>query len=245
MSVSTWTPPDDPDPWTILHSAADDERPAKYDRALAKYLWFHKHALQYEPALSAVRLSFAIAYWLDLAAVYPPARDAFVRTRDEAESAFRFDFTSLGLFQEVASLNSRLGKGLRTADLFEEVAQKDREVAQKLYHVAERHLIAAGRFRACGQFLDPERRLAHAAEGYRLSKQFEESRPVSDVPPPPFARRQFVDDVATLVALLVINDRAADAENVYANALKTLNDDDFCMTMDAAMTGHLPNSQPY
>jgi hypothetical protein len=243
MNGTAWKPPDTPDPSAILHSAVLDKRAGKFEEALAKYRWFHHHALQYEPGLSAVRLSFAMMYWLDLAADYSPARDAFIQTRDEAECAFCNKLSDSDLFHEVASFNERLGDEARTADLFEEVAQRDHEAAQRLYHVAERSLIAIGRYRACGPFLDPIVRMSIAADNYRLSKQFEASRPasVSGIPVPQFARIHFIRDVARLVALLALNDRPVDAKNACTTALQTLNDNSFRMTLNAALTGHLPD----
>src|SRR6188508_1708481 len=115
--MMTWTPPANPDPSEILHSAARDTRAGSHAQALAKFLWFHNNALRHRPSLGGVRLSFALSYWTALASVYPPARGAFIRTRDEAEAAFRRDPSSLELFHDLAFFNERLGDGARTADL--------------------------------------------------------------------------------------------------------------------------------
>lgn len=242
MRSAVWIPPDDPNPFEILHSAVDDTRAGSYEQALAKFHWFHKNALQHDRGLGAVRLSFALSYWLDLAVAYPLARDAFIRTRDEAELAFRNDPSNFDLFHEVASFNDLLGDGIRTADMFAKVAESDRDTALRHYHIAERYLIAVGRFHACGPFLNPQRRMELAAECYRLSEHHEESRSERDISIPKFARNHYIQNVATLVALLVINDRAEEANKAYNDALEVLNDDDFRTIMDAAMTGHLPVS---
>src|SRR5690349_19790316 len=101
----TWAPPDNPDPSAILTAAADDTRSGAYADALAKFLWFHRNALRLNRALVGVRVSFALSYWLDLAELYPPAREAFLRTRDEAEAAFAADPSSFDLFHELAGMN--------------------------------------------------------------------------------------------------------------------------------------------
>ena len=191
MTAIAWTPPDNPDPFDILHTAVDDTRDGLHERALAKFLWFHHNALRYDRALSAVRLSFALGYWWDLAEVYPPARDAFIRTRDETEATFRRDHWNFDLFHDIASLNRQLGEELRTADLFKYVAELDHDAAQRLYHVAERHLIAVGRFHICEPFLDPERRMAIAEEGYRMMQQHEDSTE-TDVAIPKHAREHYI-----------------------------------------------------
>jgi hypothetical protein len=161
-----WTPPEAPDPSEILDSAVADTRDGSHADALAKLLWFHHNALRYGAGLSGVRLSFALSYWLRLADLYSPARAAFLRTRDEAEAAFAADPTNFDLFHDLAYMNRYLGDEVRTADEFGRVARQCRAAAKSLYRVAERFLIAAGRYEECGPFLDPPQRLWLAREGY-------------------------------------------------------------------------------
>ena len=244
MAATVWTAPQNPDPYSILHSAVDDKRDGQYEQSLAKFLWFHHNAVQYERGLSAVRLSFALAYWLDLATVYPPARDAFIRTRDETEQTFVKDTSDFDAFHDVASMNHWLGDGIRTADLFETVAAIDQDNAQTLYHIAQPSLIAAGRFHECAPFLEPKERMERAAHCYRISKRHEESRPDRGFAVPKLARTHYIREVATLVALLVLNDRVDDARTAYSDALAIIDDDEFRTIIDAAMSGHLPESRP-
>src|SRR5262245_57096076 len=105
-----WTPPDNPNLFQILHSAASDTREGLHEQALAKFLWFHGNALRHNRAFYGVRLSFAPMYWMQLAAVYPPARTAFVQTRDKTEAAFRADSSQFEQFLEPA-LNDGRGDG--------------------------------------------------------------------------------------------------------------------------------------
>lgn len=170
----------------------------------------------------------------------PPALDAFKRTRDETEIAFRRNPASFDLFHDLASMNDRLGDGRLTADLFTEIAEIDHASAQDLYHVAEPCLIAAGQFHACCPFLNPKKRIELATDRYHMTKRFEESRPQRDIPLPSIARTHFIRNIATLVGLLVLNDRAEEARTVYNDALGIMDDDEFRTTMDAAMTGHFP-----
>ena len=125
MTATTWTPPDDLNPSEILHSAVADTRSGIHEVALAKFLWFHHNALRYEQAFGGVRLSYALSSWLDLAKSYPPAREAFINTRDDTEAAFRADMSDFDLFHDATSLNRELGEASRTADLFGEVAACD------------------------------------------------------------------------------------------------------------------------
>jgi hypothetical protein len=241
--AAIWTAPQYPDPPSILHSAVDDKRDGRYEQSLAKFVWFHYNAVRYERGQSAVRRSFALAYWLDLATVYPPARDAFIRTRDETELAFRQNLCEFDMFHDVASMNHWLGDGIRTADLFATVAATDQDKAQVLYQIAEPSLIAAGRFRECAPFLEPKRRMESAARCYQISKQHEESRRDLDPPVPKLARTHYIRNVATLVGLLVLNDGVDDARAAYSEALSIIDDGEFRQIMDAAMSGHLPEAR--
>lgn len=235
-----WRPPIRPDADKILGEAVDDGRQGRPEIALAKFLWFHESATRYEPGLSAVRLSFALGYWMDLASRYKPALEAFVRVRDQTESAFRKDCTNFNLFQDIASLNGYLDERERTAKLFLDVASKDHEAAARLYHVAESHLISIGAYHECGAFLEPPKRTERAAESFRLMRQLESKWVGDETPPPPTARRHYINKMATLVALLALNHRTSEAREVYEDSLLVLDDDEFRTTMDAAMTGHLP-----
>src|SRR4051794_705305 len=132
-----WTPPDSPDLRKILNSAVEDTRAGAHADAQAKFLWFHHNALRHDMAFGGVRLSFALRYWLDLAGVYPPAREAFLRTRDEVAAAFAAVPTRFDLFDDLAALNRYLGEGLMTADAFGRVARRDPAAAGRLYRVAE------------------------------------------------------------------------------------------------------------
>ena len=57
-------------------------RQRHYQEALKRHVWFHEHAIEHDPGMSGVRLSFALSAWRDLAEVYPPAKKALVDTRD-------------------------------------------------------------------------------------------------------------------------------------------------------------------
>ena len=240
MPSHVWIAPQNPDPSAILHGALVDAHAGRYEEALAKHLWYHRNAVRYDPGQYAVRLSFALAYWLNLAGTYQPAREEFIRTRDETEQAVLETPSSFDLFHDVAAMNNRLGDGSRTANLFETITAINPDQAPRLYRLAEPYLIAAGRFRQCAPFLNPKRRIELATSSYRTTKRLEDSRSRSELRIPKMARTHFIHDVATLVVLLVINDRADDALSACGDAFKVLDDDDIRTIMNAALSGHLP-----
>ena len=237
MTNNHWIPPENPDPSEILDSAVDDQRNENYEQALAKHLWFHHSAVVYRGSLSAVRLSFALGYWSDLASIYPPAQEAMEKTRDQAEKEFE---TSLGyhVFCDLVALNDNLGEESRTVAAFKKAAAENHEAAVGIYHVAERRLVAAKCYSSCAPFLETKERLKRDCESYSFMKQHEESRPENQGRPlPKLARKFFTKNVATLVALLVLNDRIDDARIAYETALETIGDEDFRSVLDAAMAG--------
>lgn len=235
-----WTPPDDPNPFDILHTARHDIDKGSHARALDKFLWFHHNALRLNRGLVGVRLSFALSDWMRLAVAYPPAMAAFRRTRDETESAFRGEPSNFELFHDLAALNGHLGDGVRTADLFLDVARDDPATAARLYRVAEPFLIAVGRYDACGPFLDPPQRMWIAAESYGVLKGMEEADEPSANRVPKLARVMYMHAVATLVALLALTQRAEEANRTRDEGLAVLDDEEFRGLLNEALTGHLP-----
>jgi len=235
-----WNPPDNPAPADIRHEGVRDTREGRFAEALQKFLWFHANALRFEEALYGVRLSFALSDWLQLAGKYPPARDAFIKVRDETEQAFCRAPSNAALFHDLASMNSCMGEGRKTADLFETIAQSDPTAAEDVFRYAEDDLIAHGRFSTCNPFLKGAADIDEMGETYQAQRQFEESRPEQDPPIPRFARQEFVSRSATHVALLVMNGREADALSARDRALTIVDDPEFQWMLDFAMAGHLP-----
>src|SRR6185436_13019993 len=86
-----WTPtvkPGElPDPGAILNEAKQLMQAEKYEEALQRHIWYHNHALEIKPSLSGVRLSFALANWVELGRRYPRAKQALVEIRDQKTRA--------------------------------------------------------------------------------------------------------------------------------------------------------------
>jgi hypothetical protein len=55
-----------PDPSEALAEVRELTRQGRYAGALERQLWFHERALEYDPALSSVRLSFGLSEWARL-----------------------------------------------------------------------------------------------------------------------------------------------------------------------------------
>lgn len=240
-----WTAPASPDPQQILREAVDDAAARRYNVALAKQLWFHKNAVRYNRGLSAVRTSFALGYWRQLADAYPPALDALKRAREEAWSATVSDAdTTLALtsFRDFAALNRTLGEESRTATAFAQLDREKPEIAQRVAMAARPALIRAKQFDLCAKYVDADlwRSLLTA---YQLARNSADTSGLGSEADS-FRDRRFTNDVATLVALLVISGRREDAERVAENARREKDDAEFAASIDKALQGNVPAPWP-
>lgn len=121
-------------------------RLGKHEEALQRFIWFHDHALEHEPAMYGVRLSFALSYWKALGDVYPPAKTALVETRDRKEKTLLENEGNTHLFHDVVALNRTLGEDEKTVSLFEKVDQKQPDTARRYWDMAKDAVIAAKRY---------------------------------------------------------------------------------------------------
>jgi hypothetical protein len=241
-----WTPPAHPDAQKILDEAEADTSAGRYDNALAKHLWFHENALKLDPALSGVRLSFAISDWEKLGAVYPPALEKLKAIRDEAGKAVRESVEYRQAFIDFESFNrdwiGDVNEDNKTKELFIWLDANKPNVATNVYDVAQRVLVAAKEFHLCGKYINPD------SSYQRILLRYRENMHGDSDEPNLFRRRyqqnydknRFEGDVYTLVALLVLNERKADADRIATEATKVLNTREFKKALKEAKNGKLP-----
>ncbi len=131
-----------------------------YEEALQRQIWYFNHALDYDPSLAGVRLSFTLSDWVELGRRYPKARQAMEAIRDHDWNIFKeglryprwvrevFDgfpgFSQVekrdrsALFQDIYSLNSYLGTDESNQLLVKTLVARDPQLAQHLgYRVHE------------------------------------------------------------------------------------------------------------
>jgi hypothetical protein len=106
--LSNWAPPQNPNPESILDEAEADSAAGRYANSLAKFVWFFENAVKYDPALSGVRVSYALGGWEGLGESYPPALEKLKTVRDEAAQNARQEKDSISSFNDFASINSCL-----------------------------------------------------------------------------------------------------------------------------------------
>ena len=143
----------------------------QYSAALERYIWFHQHALEHDPSMSGVRLSFALAGWRRLAEVYAPAMAALVETRNRTVEKVRDGAGGWHDFQDVQSLNEALDDESLTVELFEYLHETRPELAQRVWNVAKSEVIAAGRYELAKSHIgNPMHSLASFRRSYERNK---------------------------------------------------------------------------
>jgi len=245
-----WTPPKNPNPDLILREAQADARAKRYETALAKHVWFHKHALEYQPSQAGVRLSFALSYWLALGEAYPPALDALKEIREETQRRVtpregrkvRFED-----FHDLASLNREFGEEKKTVAAFKLIDQADPKMAKRVFGVSQPALIKAKEYELCGKYIDVDKSVKQVAESYRRMRQLAND-PRFGVSLRDHATKSYLNEAATLVAILAVNDRLEDAADAVAVLKHAEGDDAFqaelATALDDALDGMVPEPWP-
>jgi len=244
--ASGWTPPDNPDPQEILSEAERNATAQRYEDALAKHLWFHENALKYQPSIGAVRLSFALSAWARLGTAYPPALAKLCAIRDVTEQRVRETTKSARVFdwfQEFGAINQQLHTEQRTAELFLWLDEQHPDVAKRCFGVAEPALIRGKQYRLCGKYLEPDLAFESMRHMYRYHLlRAQDSR--SGNRDEDYAQKMFANRAATLVALLVLNDRKEEANRIVAAAAQEWDNPRFKQQLEAAVRGMVPEPWP-
>ena len=166
LDAFAWTPPDRPDPDAILKEVRADRIAGRYAVALEKHLWFHEHALRYQPSLAGVRLSFALGDWGVLADRYPPAMAALRELRARKAEDVRDGRNAADAFRDVAAIDRELDEPAGTVELFRAIEARGEEAARLSYASAQDALIEVKDFTTAGKYLSPDRELKLLASLY-------------------------------------------------------------------------------
>ena len=143
-------------PHERLRAARDAALGGLHEVALQEYIWFFHHALAEQPSLSGVRRSFALSYWIDLGADYPPALRALEGLRDDCALKLLRGDAGLAVFRDVTSINHYLEATERTYELYKSMMEAVPELAKSCGEDALPAIVQAKDFRLALQLL-PER----------------------------------------------------------------------------------------
>lgn len=243
VQAEEWTPPSDPDPHAILEAAQDDMDAKNYASALAKHVWYHNNALSIDPHLHGVRLSFALSHWAELAKVHGPALRALEQARDTAQYKV---FTGIDVrhsFHDMKAINDVLGEHEKTKSMFELLDAQDPASAKVVFHIAQPALVESKSYALVGKYISPKEDFARMKEGYDINK-FLASQPGNEDLYGDFANKKFLNSTTTLIAILVVNDRHAEAATIADAARNEWDDKAFHAAIEQALTGAVPDPWP-
>jgi len=142
----------------------------EYQEALRRFIWFHEHALEYEPAMCGVRLSFALMYWNELGEVYPPADSALIEIRDKAVCQIESGQGDSALFNDVVALNRTLEEESETVLLFRKLSENQQDLARQCWAAAEEAVMNAEQYDLAAEYVsDPVEEFEKAKARYDLN----------------------------------------------------------------------------
>lgn len=241
-ATSKWAPPANPDPSQILNDAEADARAGNYSDALAKHVWFFQNALKYNEGLYGVRLSFALSDWVELGKTYPPALEKLKGFRDEAEANVRKQAGIRNNFHDFESINKELDEESKTVVLFVWLDSNQSNSAQEVFGLVEPALVKAKEYRLCGKYIDANMSFNRALESYRTTSKIAEERLGKKVQD--FADNKFKNETTTLIALLTVDGRKAEAQQIADRISKEPNLPEFKNEIQKALNGEVPAPWP-
>ena len=221
----------------------------RYEESLQHHLWYHNHALEYEPeAQRGVRLG-ALKDFAALGRKYPKAREALLEIRDRDLHEFAAGRGSVTLFKDIAAINEQWGHDSTTCRLFKYLNDQQTELAKRCYPGAEDALVKKGEYALCLVYVgDGQARFkAHCENWERLAKWEQHmgqmmrqghqkadevmaqngQKPPAGLPsfiPPPAADNLLVGNTRQLIEILVGAGQKSDAQNICTQALALVDD---------------------
>jgi len=139
-------------------------------------------------------------------------------------------------------------RGVRFVQVWHGEGQDDVEIFAHVSVMQEVMAVEAKEYSLCGRYLEPDKSFEQSRKNYRELKKMAQRQVAQNVSHGDrlldFAEKNFANQTTTLVALLVANDRKADADRIAAEALKERDDPPFKAEMDKAKRGEVPAPWP-
>lgn len=195
----------------------------RFEEALSQFQWFHEHALEEDRAYRGVRLSFALAYWLELAEQYPPAFKAFREKLNDKIARLSSGELNRDLFHDIEAMNERLGEDEKTATLFSLLDERYQEFAQHCSHIAVPALVRTKRFSLAAKYIpDPEAQVLAKAKELVCDVGDIEVRPRTKAPLYRAFLHIFAEDLQQIEEVLRSTGREERAAQLRTQAMATL-----------------------
>jgi hypothetical protein len=212
---------DNPDPGKVLNQAEEDVKAGKYENALHEQIWFHEHALEKDRSCYGVRLSFALAKWVELGKKYPKALVELKKIRDRDAALVASGKGSINQFVDVKAINGYLGESAATVALFKQLDHNQPQLPASVYYVEEEPLVNAGEFQLARKYLDdPEKSFATARKNYESGLRFSNNQSTMKEESRRATEDIFTDNVVRLITLLDKTGGHDEAVRIQAQALE-------------------------
>ena len=209
------------DPSARLQRGQEAAAAGRYEDALRDYIWFHEHALEHEPSLYGVRLSFALWYWMELANEYPEARTALKRIRDEKTARLLKGDAARDLFHDVESINESLENEEATYELFATLEKAKPDFAAVCADLAMPAIVKAEDFEMALRYTpSPGDDLRRCSEAFNRDIEELERQPPSKVPRLEAYVQLYVRRVHLLLKILRGNNQNSEADALRVRALE-------------------------
>jgi hypothetical protein len=200
-------------------------RQGKHQEALDRFIWFHEHALENEPAMAGVRLSFALSYWKSLGGVFPPANDAMIAMRDRTAKQVSGNGGNTLQFFDVAALNRTLDEDSKTVDLFQALDQNKPDMAKQCWIVAKDTVIKAKRYDLARKYVGkPAREFVRIKAMYDLNAKLYDNPNFGGAAFKKYNENHFVEESLQLIEVALALDDAKAAKEVQEKALVIVDD---------------------
>jgi hypothetical protein len=226
-----------------LFAAKLSAKEGRHEEALRELVWFHEHALEEQPALAAVRLSYALDDWAQLAKVYPKAMLALVAARDRKAELLRLGAVGWSVFHDLRSINEYLKCEQKTYALFTELVRSNPRLAERCAALALPSIIHAGDFELAERFLpEPESELRRWSSF--LNQQLERRKQAKYSPAPGIRAKieLYANKVREILAVLLGRGRIAEAASIKALAIDLIRAPSVRKAVGAALE---PNAKPW
>lgn len=242
--AQAWEPPAGASAHEILIGARKDADEGRFAVAAEKHLWFHEHVLERDPAMSGVRMSFALSAWASLAHRHAPAMTQLLAVRDQAlariDAGGRPGQQALG---EVIHINNYLGgQSESTRDAFKRLADRDPVLAERDVLDVLPALIQLNEFELASQHLRVDAVVGRVESLYKLIQEHPPSKLSASERAEMLRSQQRVIDVQLARVVLVLGKerRDAEAEQVLARGRALLGPEASVHHMTQALRGVAP-----
>lgn len=208
-----------------LRDTQEMVRQGKYEEALKRNIWFHDHALEHQPSMYGVRLSFALSYWKDLGEVYPPAKKALLEIRDRKIRQIENGKGNFALFHDVASINRTLKQDDKTIKLFEYLDKKNPELAKRCWNVAQKTVIIAKRFDLAKKYMpDLLQEFTRLKMRYESNLKFYDNPKIASPQFKAYNENSFAEAILRLMEVSVATGDEKITKEIQKKALAVVND---------------------